>query len=244
MQNELSCQRLVEVALAYAKAGGEPQAVTPQFSSHRAATLWLWADPKINWAWLQLGVLPCPPHAVPGSAKASGASQHPCPVCPCRLPHRGPLGHDGRAHRGHKAGADLQRPGQQGEPGSCVCHRQEPHPGEAAAPRGRASGRRGKPPPWCHGHFPAPAHTGGECPRLGPGTVRCQASGRKRIKQPWEGISAVPSSQPSRPLSALQVSVMSYSAKFASCFYGPFRWVCPSARCAQAGPGWLGGCAR
>jgi len=23
---------------------------------------------------------------------------------------------------------------------------------------------------------------------------------------------------------------MSYSAKFASCFYGPFRWVCPSAR--------------
>ncbi|XP_009324665.1 PREDICTED: delta-aminolevulinic acid dehydratase [Pygoscelis adeliae] len=27
-----------------------------------------------------------------------------------------------------------------------------------------------------------------------------------------------------------KVSVMSYSAKFASCFYGPFRWVCPSAR--------------
>lgn len=53
------------------------------------------------------------------------------------------------------------------------------------------------------------------------------------MKELWEGICAVPSSQPSQPLSAWQVSVMSYSAKFASCFYGPFRWVCPSARCAR-----------
>lgn len=39
---------------------------------------------------------------------------------------------------------------------------------------------------------------------------------------------AAPSFWCSRLCSPLQVSVMSYSAKFASCFYGPFRWVCPS----------------
>lgn len=75
--------------------------------------------------------------------------------------------------------------------------------------------------------------------------MRLQTSGRGRIKL-WEGISPVPAlgCDPELPaltaLSVLQVSVMSYSAKFASCFYGPFRWVCPSARCAQLGPGCLG----
>lgn len=32
---------------------------------------------------------------------------------------------------------------------------------------------------------------------------------------------------------------MSYSAKFASCFYGPFRWVCPTAGSAPSW-GWAG----
>ncbi|NWT71070.1 HEM2 dehydratase, partial [Prunella himalayana] len=47
----------------------------------------------------------------------------------------------------------------------------------------------------------------------------------------------------SQPLSALQVSVMSYSAKFASCFYGPFRDAALSKpafgdrRCYQLPPG-------
>lgn len=110
-----------------------------------------------------------------------------------------------------------------------------------AAARGQGKWQSDKP-PRCHGHCPAPAHTGGEWPWLGPGMVRLQTSGRDRIKL-WEGISPVPAlgCGPELPaltaLSVLQVSVMSYSAKFASCFYGPFRWVCPYARCAQLGPG-------
>ncbi|KFP41023.1 Delta-aminolevulinic acid dehydratase, partial [Chlamydotis macqueenii] len=68
-------------------------------------------------------------------------------------------------------------------------------------------------------------------------------------KQPWEGITTAPAwgcgTEPLvliAPLSS-QVSVMSYSAKFASCFYGPFRDAALSKpafgdrRCYQLPPG-------
>lgn len=71
--------------------------------------------------------------------------QQPCPVPPCRLSHRGPLRHDGWAHCSHEAGTDLQRPGQQGEPGTCVCHRHQAQPWRLQH-GDRASGRVTNPP--------------------------------------------------------------------------------------------------
>lgn len=73
IQNEISCQRLAEVALAYAKAGEQ----SPGSSTHawllQTCPLSLRAGPKANPALAPVGVLSlgaaeastCPPHATP-----------------------------------------------------------------------------------------------------------------------------------------------------------------------------------
>lgn len=160
-----------------------------------------------------------------------------CPVRPCRLPHRGSLGYDGRAHCSHQAGTDLQRPGQQGETGSCVCH--EPHAWQAAAQQDRASGRRSNSPlvpqalPCPNTHRRVMSLAGprnGEAPDLWQGRLKL-----------WEGISPVPALGCSPELPALMAPLcpagLSDELQCQVCFVllRPFQVGLSSARCAQAG---------
>lgn len=211
--------------------------MTPQTGSLRAAPLCFGqtqkqTGPGCNWE--------CSP------ALSLQCSQQPCAVCPCRLPHRGPLGHDGRAHCSHKAGTDLQRPGQQGEPGP-VCATGRSHLHGRLQHSGAGQGAVGANPPWCHGHCPA-WHTqegmslaGGECP----GIVRCQMCGRGRVKL-WEGMSPVPALGCGPELPALTAPLcpagLGDELQCQVCFVllRPLQVGLSPTRCAQLGPGWLG----
>lgn len=205
--------------------------MTPQFGSHRAAPLYLWADPKAEWAWLPVGVLPCPRHACGASSSRVLSIPAGCHiVAPSDMM-------DGRIAAMKQAliSNDLGNKVSQGP----VCATGTSH-SRGGCSTGTGQAAEGQTTPWCHGQCPASAQTGGEWPWMA--MMRLQTSGRGGVKL-WEGISPVPALGCDRELpaltalSVLQVSVMSYSAKFASCFYGPFRWVCPSARWAWLGPG-------
>lgn len=114
------------------------------------------------------------------------------PLFPCRLPHRRPLRHDGRAHRSHKGGADLQGPGQQGELGIRVCQGQERCPGEAAPPqhlRTRWEKETSHLAGMCHRQFSAPEAGRGDS------EVQDCWQGREDVgqslNQPWAGVTGV-----------------------------------------------------